>query len=84
MVSTQHILLFIGAGGELRRPPLVGVNFLHERRIASRTARSSQKAKLIGLLVGQFAESRPNTPRCNVALRVLTPSGMPAVRLHWR
>jgi hypothetical protein len=82
MVST-HILRFIYPGSKLRRPPLARMKFLHERRVAARIARSSHKAKLIGFFVGQFAGSRQNAPRCSVALRVLTPSGMPAVKLHF-
>jgi hypothetical protein len=84
MVSTQHILRFIDTRSELRRPPLVGMMFLHERRVAARVARLSPKAKLIGFFVGQFAASRQNAPRSSVALRVLTPSGLPAVKLRWR
>jgi hypothetical protein len=84
MVSTQHILRFIDAGSEPRRPPLVGMNFLHERRVAAAIARSSHKTKLINFLVGHFAGSRQNVPHCTIALRVFTPSGLPAVKVRYR
>jgi hypothetical protein len=84
MVSTQHILRFIDAASEVRRPPLVGMKFLHECRVAARVARSSHKTRLINFLVGQFAGSRQNVARCSIALRVLTPSGVPAVKVRCR
>jgi hypothetical protein len=83
-VSTQQIFRFIDAGSKVRRPPLVGVNFLHERRVAGGTARFSHKAGLIRFIVRQFAASRQDTPRCSIALRVFTPSGMQAVRMRYR
>jgi hypothetical protein len=86
MVSTQHILRFIDADSEVRRPPLVGMQFLHEPREAGlRRAQSSHKARgLIGFLVGQLAGLRETPPRCSVAVRVFTPSGMVAVKVRGR
>jgi hypothetical protein len=37
---------------------------------------------LIGLLLGHFSGSRRAAPRCRIALRVFTPSGMPAVKIR--
>jgi hypothetical protein len=37
---------------------------------------------LVGLLLGHFPGSRRAAPRCRIALRVFTPSGMPAVELR--
>jgi hypothetical protein len=94
MVSTQHILRFIDADSEVRRPPLVGMQFLHEPRVEAglRRAQSSHKARgLIGFLVGQLAGSRETpprcsvaVPRCSVAVRVFTPSGVAAVKVRAR
>jgi hypothetical protein len=87
MVSTQHILRLIDADSEVRRPPLVGMQFLHEPRVetGSRRAQSSHRAGgLIGFLVGQLAGSRETAPRCSVAVRVFTPSGMAAVKMRGR
>jgi hypothetical protein len=94
MVSTQHILRFIDTDSEVRRPPLVGMQFLHEPRVEAglRRAQCSHKARgLIGFLVGQLAGSRDAPPRCNVAVtrcgvavRVFTPSGMAAVKVRGR
>jgi hypothetical protein len=82
MVSTQHILRFIDADSKVRRQPLVGMNFLHERRAADRAARSSHK--LMNLFASQLVGSRQNVPHCSIALRVFTPSGLPAVRVRCR
>jgi hypothetical protein len=94
MVSTQHILRFIDADSEVRRLPLVGMEFLHEPRVEAglRRAQSSHKARgLIGFLVGQLAGLRETAPRCSVAVlrcsvavRVFTPSGMAAVEVRGR
>jgi hypothetical protein len=67
MVSTQQIFRFIDAGSKVRRPPLVGVSFLHERRVAAGIARSSPKAGLIRFIARKFAASRQDTrirPTC--------------------
>src|ERR1700722_10407230 len=83
MVSAQSILRFIDVKSETRRPPLVGMIFLHERRVVAHTspARGAPN-RLIGLLVGQFARPQQTPPRCGVTLRVFTPSGKPAVRVR--
>ena len=84
MVSTQHVLRFIGSGGGVRRPPLVGMKFLHERRIATRISPNTllRPKHLVNFLVGHFTGSQRTAPRCSVALRVFTPSGSPAVRVR--
>jgi hypothetical protein len=37
---------------------------------------------LIGFLLGHFSGSRRTASRCCIALRVFTPSGMPAVEIR--
>jgi hypothetical protein len=84
MVSAQRILRFIDVNNEVRRPPLVGTKFLRERRVLTHVSQIGDGAPkgLIGLLVGQFTRPRQTPPRCSVALRVLAPSGKPAVRVR--
>ena len=87
MASKQHILRFIDAGGKIRRPPLVGMQFLHEPAMGPSNflgTRARLKAKdLIGLLLRHFSGSRrASAPRCRTVLNVLTPSGMPAVKIR--
>ena len=88
MASKQHILRFVDASSEIsrRRPPLVGMQFLHERTVGSAdfvAPRARLQAKdLIGLLLRHFAGSRAAAPRCRVTLNVLTPSGMTAVKIR--
>ena len=86
MASKQHILRFIDAGGEVRRPPLVGMQFLHETAVGTPDVlgtRSRLKAKdLISLLFRHFAGARhAGLPRCRTSLRVFTPAGVPAVKI---
>ena len=63
MRAKQSILGLVYTGGEIRRPPLVGMQFLHERAMRPAdfvTPRPRLQAKhLIGLLVRQFRRSTP-------------------------
>jgi hypothetical protein len=81
--STQRILRFIDAGREVRGPPSVGMNFLHERRVTTRISPAAREARgLIGFLVGKFVGPQQIARRCTVSLRVYSPSGKPAVRMR--
>ena len=89
MRTKQSILGLVHPGGEIRRPPLVGMQFLHERTVGSSDfvpARARLQAKdLIGLLRRHFAaRRRAALPPCPVALRVLTPGGKPAVKIAFK
>ena len=86
MRAKQSILGLVYPGSEVRRPPLVGMQFLHERTVSSDdfvAPRARLQAKdLIGLLVRHFASRRRAAlPSCRISLRVLTPSGKPAVQI---
>ena len=85
MAAKKDFLGFVDASGQVRRPPLVGMQLLHERAVRARDvigARTRLHAKdLIGLLFRHFAASRRSPPRCRVALRVFTPAGIPAVKI---
>ena len=89
MRAKQNLLGLVYTGGEVRRPPLVGMQFLHERAVRPAdfvAARPRLQAKdLIGLLVRHFAaRRRAALPPCRVSLRVLTPGGKPAVQLAFK
>ena len=85
MAAKKDFLGFVDAGGQIRRPPLVGMHFLHERAVRARDvvgARTRLHAKdLIGLLFRHFSAGRRSPPRCRVSLRVFTPAGIPAVKI---
>jgi hypothetical protein len=57
--------------------PLAGVPATGFNRIAILRAKD-----LIGLLLVHLSGSRQAAPRCRIALRVFTPSGMPAVKIR--
>ena len=86
MAAKKDFLGLVDASGQVRRPPLVGMQFLHERAMRARDgigARAGLHAKdLIGLLFRHFAASRSSAPRCRVSLRVFTPAGVPAVKIR--
>src|ERR1700756_5442375 len=89
MRSKQSILGLVYPGGEIRRPPLVGMQFLHERTVGASdfvAARARLQAKdLIGLLRRHFAaRRRVALPPCRISLRVLTPGGKPAVQIAFK
>ena len=89
MRAKQSILGLVYSGGEIRRAPLVGMQFLHEGAVRAAdvvAARPRLQAKdLIGLLRRHFAaRRRAALPPCPVALRVLTPGGKPAVKIAFK
>src|SRR5580704_6500991 len=86
MATKQNVLGLVDAGRKVRRPSVVGVQPLHQGAVGASDvfrARPGLKAKdLIGLLLGHWPARRPALPRCRIALRVLTPSGRPAVKIR--
>ena len=89
MRAKQSILGLVYTGGEVRRAPLVGMQFLHQGAMRPAdvvTPRPRLQAKdLIGLLVRHFAaRRRAALPPFHVALRVLTPCGKPAVQIAFK
>ena len=89
MRAKQSILGLVYSGGEVRRPPLVGMQFLHQGAMRPPdlvAARPRLQAKdLIGLLVRHFAaRRRAALPPCRISLRVLTPGGKSAVKIAFK
>src|SRR5918993_4028664 len=86
MTAKKNVLGFVHAGREIRRSPLVGMQFLHKGAVGTPDlfgGRSRLNAKdLIGLLVRHFAAGRSAPPRCRITLRVFTPAGLPAVQIR--
>ena len=88
MAAQKNVLGFVYEGREIRRPPLVGMEFLHQRPVGATDfigARPRLHAKdLIGLLFRHFAAApgRATRPRCRITLCVLTPAGLPAVEIR--
>src|ERR1700753_2833567 len=89
MRAKQGILGLVYTGGEIRRPPLVGMQFLHESAVRPANLVASrprlQAKDLIGPLFRHFAaRRRAALPPCRVSLRVLTPGGKPAVQIAFK
>src|ERR1700722_4665620 len=89
MRAKQSILGLVYTGSEVRRPPLVGMQFLHEPAVRPTDfvpPRPRLQAKdLIGLLRRHFAaRRRAALPPCRISLRVLTPGGKPAVKIAFK
>ena len=81
MVSPQRILGLIDIDREPRRPPLLGKNFLGERKLVARISPAPSKG-LLGRFVDQFVRPQQTAQRCIVGLQVLTPSGLQAVKMY--
>jgi len=87
MTPQQHILGFVDSGREIRRPPVIGMQFLHEGSMRSdhfllwRALLKSQY--LISLIFRHRDRSgaRPSAPRVTLVLRCSTPAGKPAVEI---
>ena len=89
MAAKQNIFGLVDPGREIRRPPLVGMQFLHESPMGAGDLvgpRPGLKAKdLIGLLLRHFSAGRgaPTAlPRSRITLRVFTPAGLPAIKIR--
>lgn len=87
--AKQNIFGLIDASREVRRPPLVGMQFLHERPVSTGdfvSPRAGLKAKdLIGLLFRHFSVGRSAPavlPRRRITLRIFTPAGLPAIKIR--
>ena len=86
MAAEKNVLGLIHAGRKVRRPPLVGMQFLHEGAVRAAdllgTRARLQAKDLIGLLLRHWpAGRRRSPPRCRITLRVVTPRGIPAVQI---
>ena len=89
MRAKKGILGLVYTGSEVRRAPLIGMQFLHLGAVRPAdvvTPRPRLQAKdLIGFLVRHFStRRRAALPPCRVAVRVLTPSGKPAVKIAFK
>lgn len=92
MASQQDFLGLVDSGRKARRPPLVGMQFLHERPVRPR-AMSSRLAPWRRPRISYASSSvmdprRPASfptiaPRVALALSCLTPAGKPAVEIRF-
>jgi hypothetical protein len=85
MAAKQHVFGLIDAGREIRRPPMVGMQFLDEGPVRATdllSGRPRLNAKdLIGFLFSDFASARRSRAGAGITLRMLTPVGLSAVEI---
>jgi hypothetical protein len=75
--------LTVTTRGEIHHRPVVGMQFLHERRALTERRRFPRDpTALMSLIIGYFTGPQQRMPRCSVAIRVFTPSGTPAVKIR--
>jgi len=88
MAAKKHVLGLVDSGRKIRRPSLVGMQFLHQRPVGTadilRTGARLNAKDLISLLLSHFAAASAPRPasRCRISLRVLTPLGRPAIKIR--
>ena len=86
MTAKKDFLGLVDPGREIRRPPLVGMQSLHQGAVRTSDVlgtRAGLKAKNLISLIWRHctAARRTPLPRCRVVLRVLAPTGRPAVEI---
>ena len=88
MSAHQDSLGFVDLGGKGRRPPVVGMKFLHEGAMRPRDifARGPLRKPqdLISFILGHGSRQTPvpaPAPRVAVVLACWTPTGKPAVEI---
>ncbi len=91
MVTQEDIFGLINASRQIRRAPMIRVEFLHQRpvspddRFARRTFLKSKH--LISQIFGHRAAVPvviPPPPRVGVTLICMTPAGKPAVQIRFK
>ena len=86
MLPEKRVLSFVDASRKVIRSPLVGVDPFHQRPMSADDLLglgAGLKAKdLVGLLMRHWPPRRTSPPRCRIGLRVLTPTGVPAVKIR--
>lgn len=87
MAGHQNVTGFIDPGSLGRRPPMVGMAFLHERPVRPANFRGRSRLfdpqYLAGLLFGHARAAAPpkGGPRVSVSITCWTPAGKPAVEI---
>ena len=92
MTFEKKISSFINPGREIRRAPLVGMDFLHERPMRLTdvigTRPRLHPKDLVSFLLRHRVTARTASslarPRCRVLIDVFTPSGKPAVEISFK
>ena len=92
MASHQHFLGLVDARRETRRPPVVGMKFLHERAMGSRNILAGSAFRkpqdLIGFILGHFSRRARaglvSAPRVATRIVCRAPSGKAAVQISFQ
>ena len=88
MSAQQDFSRLVDASREVRRPPLIGVQFLHQRAVRFSDlveARARLKPQdLIGFFFRHYARLRMSArPRVTISMSVFTPAGKPAIKIRF-
>lgn len=87
MTAYQDIAGFVDAGGQVRRPPVIGMGFLHQRPVGANYILPRGPREKAEDLIRFFLRHRAGAPvpraapRVSLALSCLTPAGKKAVKI---
>ena len=86
MAPKKGVLGLVDASRQIVRAPLVGVDPFHQRPVGAddflRSGAGLKAKDLVGLLMRHWPARRAAPPRCRIGLRVLSPAGIPAVKIR--
>jgi hypothetical protein len=84
MLPEKRVLGFVDASRKLVGAPEIRVDPLHQHPAGRDDVLGAGfKAKdLVGLLMRHWPARKVTPPRCRIGLRVLTPAGIPAVKIR--
>ena len=89
MTTHEYVLGLVDAGRQARRPPVIGMNFLHERAMSPRDLISRRvlvkSQDFISFILGHRADaSAIGAPAVAITLVCRTPVGKPAVEISFK
>jgi hypothetical protein len=82
MLPEKRVLGFVDASRKVVGSPEVGVELFHQRPMGTDDVFGAGAALKVGLLMRHWPARRAAPPRCRIGLRVLTPAGIPAVKIR--
>jgi hypothetical protein len=80
MLPEKRVLGFVDASRKVA--PEIRVDPFHQRPAGADDLRGFKARDLVGLLMRHWPARKVTPPRIRVGLRVLTPTGIPAVKLR--
>ena len=89
MTAHEYVFGLVDTRSQTRRPPVIGMQFLHERPVSARNlfARSAflKPKNFVSFVLGhhgQTAARASSAPRVRTTMTCWTPAGKPAIQIR--